>query len=412
MLYSQLFGKTKKTAAKYESKSHELLTKAGFISQVASGIFNFLPLGKRVIDKIVAIVKEEMNNTGAQELLMPLLHPKKLWETTNRWVSVDVLFKTKGNYGQEYALAPTHEETVTPLVKQFIKSYRDLPLALYHITTKLRDEPRPKSGILRGKEFLMKDLYSFHADAKDLQNYYQKVIRAYLSVFSRCGLTDVKITQASGGSFTKKYSHEFNVLTPAGEVDLIYCRNCDFAQNIEISKFKAKEPCPQCQNPLDVDKAIEVGNIFDLGTRFSESFDLKFTDKNGQEKLVIMGCYGIGITRVMGAVVEIYWDEKGIIWPKTIAPYLIHLVGLNLEDEAIRKKAFEVYEILNKKFKDEILFDDRVNITAGEKLIDADLIGIPIRLIVSVKTGEKVEFKLRQEKKSRLISLTELLNLI
>ncbi|MGB9707462.1 MAG: proline--tRNA ligase [Microgenomates group bacterium] len=412
MLYSQLFGKTQKTVAKYESKSHELLTKAGFINQVSSGIFNFLPLGKRVIDKIQNIIKEELNKIGAQEILMPILHPKNLWEKTNRWNTVDVLFKTKSNYGQEYALAPTHEETVTPLVKQHIKSYRDLPLALYHITTKLRDEPRPKSGILRGREFLMKDLYSFHADKNDLHNYYQKVIQAYLKIFNRCGLNDVKITEASGGSFTKNFSHEFNVLTPAGEVNLIYCQNCNFAQNIEISQLKENDACPQCQQPLLTGKAIEIGNIFDLETKFSQSFDLKFTDKDGKEKLVLMGCYGIGISRLMGAVVEIYWDNYGIIWPKSIAPYKIHLVGLNLENEKIKQTAFKIYHYLQKKFKDEVLFDDRLNVQAGEKLADADLIGLPIRLVVSKKTGNKIEFKLRQEKDSKLVSLTQLLKII
>lgn len=412
MLYSKLFGKTQKTVGKYESKSHELLTKAGFINQVASGIFNFLPLGKRIIDKIQNIIKEELNVIGAQEILMPILHPKVLWQKTNRWETVDVLFKTKSNYNQEYALAPTHEETVTPLVKQYIKSYRDLPLALYHITTKLRDEPRPKSGILRGREFLMKDLYSFHSNKKDLLDYYQKVIQAYLKIFNRCGLNNVKITEASGGSFTKKYSHEFNVLTNAGEVDLIYCENCNFAQNIEISQFKENNSCPKCQQKLKKGKAIEIGNIFDLETKFSQSFNLTFTDKDGKEKLVLMGCYGIGISRLMGAIAEINWDDQGIIWPKSVSPYLIHLIGLNLEDKNVSKKASEIYALLHKKLGDEVLFDDRENISAGEKFIDADLIGIPFRLVISKKTGQLIEFKQRFEKESKLLTLEQILKII
>ncbi len=412
MLYSKLFGKTLKTVAKYESKSHELLTKAGFINQVASGIFNFLPLGKRVIDKIQNIIKEELIKIDAQEILMPILHPKTLWQKTNRWETVDVLFKTKSNYKQEYALAPTHEETVTPLVKQYIKSYRDLPLALYHITTKLRDEPRPKSGILRGREFLMKDLYSFHTTKKDLLDYYQKVIQAYLKIFNRCGLNNVKITEASGGSFTKKYSHEFNVLTNAGEVDLIYCENCNFAQNIEISQLKENDSCPKCQLKLKKGKAIEIGNIFDLETKFSQSFNLTFTDKDGKEKLVLMGCYGIGISRLMGTIVEIHWDDQGIIWPKSVSPYLIHLIGLNLEDKNVSKKASDIYAFLHKKLGDEILFDDRENISAGEKFIDADLIGIPFRLVISKKTGQLIEFKQRFEKESKLLTLDQILKII
>ncbi|GIW64950.1 MAG: hypothetical protein KatS3mg092_0883 [Patescibacteria group bacterium] len=260
MLYSKLFGKTKKEVKEYDSISHKLLTQAGFIDQVASGIFEYLPLGKRVLAKIENIIKEEMNAIDAQEVLMPLLHPKNLWEKTDRWNSVDVLFKVKSQWSNEYALAPTHEETVTPLAKKFINSYKDLPLALYHITTKFRDEKRAKSGILRGREFGMKDLYSFHTDKKDLENYYQKVIDAYLKIFKRCGLDDIKITEASGGSFTKKFSHEFNVITPAGEVDLIYCSNCSFAQNEEIAK--EKNNCPKCGHKLEKNRAIEIGNIF------------------------------------------------------------------------------------------------------------------------------------------------------
>jgi prolyl-tRNA synthetase len=411
MLYSKLFGKTKKEVKKYEAKNQELLTKAGFIDQVAAGIYTLLPLGKIVLTKIENIIRQEMNSIGAQEIEMPLLHPKVLWEQTQRWQTVDVLFKTKSQFNQEYGLAPTHEEIVTPLVKKFLKSGKDLPLALYHITTKFRDEPRPKSGILRGREFGMKDLYSFHKDKNGLHRFYQNVIEAYLKIFHRCGLKEVKITEASGGSFTKKFSHEFNVLTKAGEVDLIYCSSCSFAQNEEITTKKSGGTCPKCQAPLKKGKAIEVGNIFDLEDRFSKDFDLKFIDENGKEKYVIMGCYGIGTTRLIGAIVEVYHDEKGIIWPESVAPFKVHLIGLNLEEEKVKERCYNSYQRLQKE-EIEILFDDRTNISAGEKLNDADLIGIPYRLIVSKKTGDKVEIKKRNENQSKIISLDEAIKLL
>ncbi|MBI4225704.1 hypothetical protein HY612_01185, partial [Candidatus Roizmanbacteria bacterium] len=338
MLYSKLFGKPIRDVSKqFESKNHELLTKAGFIDQIASGIFDLLPLGKKTLSKIENIVREEMNAIGAQEILMPSLHPKSLWEKTGRWNSVDVLFKTHSHYGEDYAIAPTHEETVTPLAKKFIKSYRDLPLYLYHITPKFRDEPRPKSGILRGREFGMKDLYSFHTSKEDLEKFYKIVIAAYLMIFKRCGFNDVKITEASGGSFTKKHSHEFNVITPAGEVDLIYCDTCDFAQNEEvarIARLTSNNLCPKCNNKsLKAARAVEIGNIFDLGTRFCEQFNLQFADKYGNAHFPTMGCYGIGTTRVLGATVEISSDDRGIIWPESVAPYKYHLIGLDLKDE-------------------------------------------------------------------------------
>ncbi len=409
MRYSRLFGKTRKEVSRqFEARSHELLTKAGFIDQVASGIFNYLPLGKRVLAKIENIIREEMNAIGAQEILMPSLHPKTLWQQTDRWDNVDVLFKTKSQFGQEYAIAPTHEETVTPLAKKFIKSYKDLPLALYHITPKFRDEPRPKSGILRGREFGMKDLYSFHKNQEDLAQFYQKVTTAYLKIFKRCGLKEIKITQASGGSFTKKFSHEFNVITAAGEVDLIYCQKCNFAQNEEVSQLKSGDKCPKCSGVIKKDRAIEVGNIFDLGTRFSQAFNLTFTDKNGKKHFPFMGCYGIGTTRLVGAIVEVYNDKNGILWPEAVAPYQVNLIGLDLKDKNVQSYSDNIYEKLLSAGI-EILFDDRQDVTAGEKFVDADLIGIPIRLVISKRTGKKIEYKRRNESKTNLLSFDQLL---
>lgn len=406
MLYSQLFGKTiKEVSAKYEARSHELLTRGGFINQVASGIYNILPLGKKVMVKIEQIIREEINAIGGQEITMPLLHPKTLWQKTDRWQTVDILFKTKSRFGQEYALAPTHEETVVPLAKKWIKSYRDLPLYLYHITEKFRDEPRPKSGILRGREFGMKDLYSFHENHDDLVAYYQKVIKAYLRIFKRCGLTNIRITEASGGSFTKKYSHEFNVLTEAGEVYLIYCNSCNFTQNKEITKIKEGERCPKCGHTrLQTGKAIEVGNIFDLGTRFSQAFKVSFIGRDNQSHLAVMGCYGIGTTRLLGAIAEINNDKNGIIWPKEVTPYHCHLVNLNL----LGNLSDVVYNTLKAK-KVDVLYDDRDNISGGEKLMTADLIGIPVRLVISEKTKTNVEWKERTEEKKKLLSVAEII---
>ncbi|MDH7476165.1 MAG: His/Gly/Thr/Pro-type tRNA ligase C-terminal domain-containing protein [Microgenomates group bacterium] len=412
MLYSKLFGKTKKTVnQQFESKNHELLTKGGFIDQVSSGIYSLLPLGKKVLSHIENVIRQEMEAIGGQEISMPLLQPKINWQKTNRWSTVDILFKTKSQYGQEYVIAPTHEEIVTPLAKKYIESYRDLPLYLYHITPKFRDEPRPKSGILRGKEFGMKDLYSFHADKKDFEIFYQKVIEAYLKIFNRVGLKEIKITEASGGSFSKKLSHEFNVITPAGEVDLFYCSFCSFAQNQEIATLKEGELCPRCRKGRMIKgKAIEVGNIFDLNTRFSDSFDLFCVDNQGEKKPVYMGCYGIGTTRLLGAIVEVYHDDKGIIWPENIAPYQVHLLGLDQQDKIVNQNCQKVYQQLIKK-KIAVLFDDRQEISAGQKFSDADLIGIPHRLVVSKRTGEKIEYKRRDQKESKLLTLEEIIKL-
>lgn len=408
MLYSNLFGKTTKTVSKqYESKNHELLTKAGFINQVASGIYTLLPLGNIVLNKIENIIREELNKIGSQEISMPCLHPKNLWLKTNRW-NINVLFKTKSRYhNNEYALAPSHEEIVTPVAKQYIKSYKDLPLGLYHFSSKFRDEPRAKSGILRGREFQMKDLYSFHKDKEDFNSYYKKIIDVYLKIFKRIGFNQVKITEASGGDFSEKCSHEFNVITKAGEVDLIHCAVCNFAQNEEISKLNAQETCPKCKKgKLKKDRAIEIGNIFDLETKFSEAFNFTYIDKCGKEQKVFMGCYGIGTSRIIGAVAEKHNDNYGIIWPESIAPYQVHLIGLDLKNEEIMNNAKGTYNKLLES-NIEVLFDDRKDIAAGEKFADADLIGIPIRLVVSKKTKEKVEFKKRNQKENQIISINE-----
>lgn len=407
MKQSQLFTKTIKELPKDEaSYNAQALIRAGFVDKSAAGVYSFLPLGWKVINKIRSIICEEMEAIDGQEINMPSLAPKENWQATGRWDTLDVLFKTSGSDEKEYALNPTHEEVVTPLAKKFISSYRELPLAVFQIQNKFRNEKRAKSGLLRGREFLMKDLYSFHADQADLDNYYERAIIAYNNIFKRFGLGEkTYLTYASGGSFSK-YSHEFQTLTSAGE-DIIYvCDDCQMAINKEI--ITDQNTCPKCgKSDLREDKAVEVGNIFKLGTKYSEPFDLKYQDKNGEKKMVIMGCYGLGLSRALGTIVEICHDERGIIWPEAVAPFKIHLLSLGEND-----KAGEIYDDLQKAGV-EVLYDDR-DLSAGEKFADADLIGCPYRLVVSKKSLENggLELKRRNEKEASIIASTEILNKI
>jgi len=411
MKQSNLFTKTRRVISSQEASINaQLLERAGYISKLMAGVYTFLPLGLRVLNKIEDIVKEEMNSIGGQELLMPALQPKEIWETTERWNKVDVLFKLKGAGDKDFALGPTHEEVVTPLAAEYIKSYKDFPQKVYQIQTKFRNEARPKSGLLRGREFRMKDLYSFHTDEEDLDKYYEVVKNSYQKIFARCGLGDITYyTYAAGGIFSK-YSHEFQTITSFGE-DIIYvCDNCRNAINKEI--IQDQSFCPTCNNKnLKEQKSIEVGNIFKLKTRFSESFNFKFTDKDGTQKPVLMGCYGLGTSRLMGSIVEIFHDERGIIWPEQISPYDVHLVSLLKGEES--KKAEELYEQM-KQNKIEVLFDDRTDINPGEKFADSDLIGIPKRIIISSKTlaNNSVELKYRNKSEANLVALDNLVNFL
>ena len=397
MKQSTLFYKSLKESPKdAQAKSHILLTRAGFIDQSAAGVFTFLPLGLRVLKNIERIIREEMIKVDGQEILMPALISKESWEKTGRWESFDVLFKLKGSGDKEYGLGATHEEVISPLAKKIILSYKDLPLCLFQIQTKFRDELRVKSGLLRTREFLMKDLYSFHTDEEDLGEYYEKVSKAYLNIFKRCGIKAYK-TLASGGSFSK-FSHEYQMVTEAGEDTIYVCSQCDIAINKEI-KDKVKK-CPQCGgSKFEEKKAVEVGNIFNLGDKYSLPFDLKFKDKDGKEKPVIMGCYGIGLSRLMAAIVEANNDERGIIWPKEVAPFDIHLISIKAKKEADK---------LYNKLKDKrVLYDDREDVGAGEKFADADLMGIPERWVISSKTLEKksIEIKKRNSQKPKIVKI-------
>lgn len=405
MRYSKLFGRTRFDAPHdAESVNSKFLIQAGFIEKQSAGIYNFLPLGLRVLNKINNIIREEMNAFGGQEILMPVLHLRSVWKDTGRDESMDeVLYRTEGTGDQEYVLGPSHEEIVTPLVKKFVKSYKDLPVAVYQIQTKFRDEPRAKSGLLRGREFGMKDMYSFHLTDEDLDKYYEEMKKAYMNVYTRCGLK-AYIIEASGGAFTDKFSHEFSIETPAGEDTIVLCDKCGTAQNSEVAK---DVKCPGCGGDFRRLKAVEAGNIFKLGKKFSEAVGLKVADKTGKEVVVTMGCYGIGNTRLVGTIVEASHDENGIIWPKSVAPYLVHLISLGA-DEEVAKSADKIYENLLKDGV-EVLYDDRDE-SAGKKFKDSDLIGIPYRVVISKKTLEQdsVELKERSGNEARLVKIKDL----
>ena len=405
--YSQLFGKTSKnTPHDAESVNARLLTQAGFIDQLMAGVYTYLPLGLLVLKRIQQIIREEMDSIGGQEILMPALHPKEPWAQTGRWQDPGpaVMFQFEGRGEKEYGLGWTHEEVVTPLAKRFIHSYRDLPLAVYQIQDKFRNEPRAKSGLLRGREFSMKDLYSFHATQESLEEFYEATKEAYLRVFQRCGLEAI-VAEASGGAFSK-YSHEFQVVTPYGEDIIFACSHaeCRYAQNREITELKEGGKCPQCKKgKIEEQKAIEVGNIFKLGSRFSEPFALTYADEKGKKQPVVMGCYGLGPSRVMGAVVEVHHDDKGILWPEAISPFAVHLLTIGKEEE-VQEEGQKLYEELWGMGL-ETLYDDRTEISAGGKFADADLIGIPNRIVLSKRTLAEgsVEWKKREEEKGELV---------
>lgn len=404
MKQSQYFLKTSKTKPSEDVSINAIfLEQAGFVQKIMAGVYAYLPLGQKVLQKIEKIVRQEMDAIGASEAFLPSLHPKANWETTGRWQTLDVLFKIKSQHSYEYALGPTHEEIVTPLAQAVVQSYKDLPVAVYQIQTKFRDEARAKSGLLRGREFRMKDLYSFHASSADLAKYYESVaVPAYKKVFERLGL-DALYTEASGGSFSK-YSHEFQVEIPSGEDTIYVCAKCGMAKNKEV--FSEGVECTNCGvTTWREASASEVGNIFKLETKFSDSFNLHFTDKDGQKKPVIMGCYGIGTSRLMGVIVEKFHDDKGIIWPESVAPFKVHLLSL----KGVEKQADELYQtLLNAGI--EVLYDDR-DISAGAKFADSDLIGIPYRIIISAKTVEQesVEIKKRSGVESGLVKINKVL---
>jgi len=408
MKQSHLFTKTRREAPKDEvAKNAQLLIRAGFINKEMAGVYSYLPLGLRVLNKIVNIIREEMNAIGGQEVHLTALQDKKNWEVSGRWDDkvVDNWFKTELKNGTELGLGFTHEEPLTALMKDHVRSFRDLPTSVYQFQTKFRNEARAKSGIMRGREFLMKDLYSFNRNDVDHQVFYEKAKQAYLKIFDRVGLgAETYITFASGGSFSK-YSHEFQTLSEAGEDTIFIDEKKKIAINKEVLNDEVLKELGVQKSDLIEKKAVEVGNIFSLGTKYSEPLGLLYSNEEGKSIPVVMGSYGIGPGRVMGTIVEVHADDKGLVWPEAVAPFSVHLIAIFDKGEKVKVEADNLYKKLSDKGV-EVLYDDR-DTTAGEKFGDSDLIGIPKRIIISEKTLAKGEV----ETKDRLTGKVEMVKI-
>jgi prolyl-tRNA synthetase len=400
MRYSQTFIPTlRDVPAEADVISHKLMLRAGLIRKLSSGIYNYLPLALRVLRKIEAIVRQEMNKTGAQEVLLPVLQPAELWQETGRWQQYGKeLMRMADRHGRDFCLGPTHEEVITDLVRNEVRSYRQLPITLYQIQTKFRDEVRPRFGIIRGREFIMKDAYSFSADLEGAKQIYQKMWDAYHAIFSRSGLR-FRPVEADNGMIGGSSSHEFMVLTQTGEETIVSCTVCAYAANIEKTEpgHQAEgTPCPECAKPLALDKGLEVGHLFLLGTKYSKEMKAQFLNAQGEEQLFEMGCYGIGVSRIMAAAIEQNYDEKGIIWPKEIAPFLVHIVPVQEQSEKVMTAAKQIELALAEKGV-ETLLDDRSE-RPGVKFNDADLLGAPYQIVIGEKNLEKGVVELKERK--------------
>jgi prolyl-tRNA synthetase len=415
MRQTQLFTKTKKESPADEvSRNAELLIRGGFIHKEMAGVYSFLPLGLRVIKKIENIIREEMNAVGGIEMKTTVLQGKEVWEKSNRWDDdvVDVWFKTKLKTGGEVGLSWSNEEAHANILKQYVSSYKDLPIYPYDFKDVFRNEIRSKSGIMRVKEFYWKALYSFSKDEKEHNDFYEKMKVSYQNIFKRAGIGHLTyLTFASGGSFSK-YSHEFQTITSVGEDTIYLDENSGIAINKEVYDDETINLLGLNKESLVEKRAIEVGNIFSLGTKYSAPFDLKYKDEKGKDKLVIMGSYGIGLGRLMGTIVEVLSDDKGMIWPEEVAPFRVHMLSLG-ESENVKTEADKLYAELNKK-NIEVLFDDREGLSAGEKFADADLLGMPYRVVVSERSLKEggFEIKKRNEEKGKIISADELFDLL
>lgn len=417
MRQSKLFTKTRREAPSDEtSKNAQLLIRAGFINKEMAGVYDYLPLGLRVFKKIEDIIRLEMNSLGAQEVSMSTLQRKELWERTGRWNDevVDTWFKTQLKDGAELGLGFTHEEPISNMLEQYVSSYKNLPFSVYQFQNKFRNETRAKSGIMRTREFVMKDLYSFSQNEKEHHDSYNQIAESYKRIFNKIGIGDsTYVTYSSGGTFSK-FSHEFQTITNSGE-DVIYIHKDDYGKGVNMNPAHAainKEIFTEdlkkelgLQGDFEERKAVEVGNIFTLGTKFSDPF-LNYTDENGGKHPVFMGCYGIGLGRLIGTIVEVLSDDKGMVWPEAVAPFKYHLVEIKSQNPEVEKAAKEIYEQLG---EDNVLYDDR-DLRAGEKFNDADLIGLPYQIVVSEKnvgTG-KVELKNRKTQEVKIVEIKDL----
>ncbi len=359
--------------------SHKYLLKGGYIKQTAAGIYSYLPLANKVLLKIQNIIREELDEIGCEETVLPILQPKDLWIKSDRWDNMGgEMMRMKDRKEADFVLGPTHEEVITSVIKDYANTYANLPIALYQINTKFRDEMRPRFGLMRGREFIMKDLYTFHTNKEELEEWYNKVALAYERIFKRVGL-DIRKINADNGSMGGDLSHEFVAMAEVGEDTIKYCEACDFGANIEV--FESESKCPKCDKELSEAKGIELGHIFMLGTKYSEKFDAYFTDENQKKQPVIMGCYGIGVSRIIMAVIEQNYKDGIFSWPEEIAPYDIHLVLLDAKDEEKVEYANKLYEELKDKGLS-VLFDDRKVKNIGRKFGEADLIGINTKVFI------------------------------
>lgn len=406
MKMSQLFVPTLfENPQEAEIISHKLMLRAGLIRKLSSGIYSYLPFGLRVLQKITTIVREEINSIGCQEVFLPAMQPASLWKETGRWEAYgDDMFKLKDRKGSDFGLAPTHEESITDLVRKEVHSYRQLPVSFYQIQTKFRDEPRPRFGMIRSREFLMKDAYSFHVNEESANSTYQAFYEAYIRIFNRCGLV-FKIVEAEAGLIGGSFSHEFMATADSGEDITVECPVCNYAANLEAQKG---DVCPRCQGVLKTSRGIELGHTFKLGTKYSEAMNTFVLDENGKERFVFMGCYGIGVSRLIPSIIEQNHDQKGIIWPVSIAPYTIIILPMNIYDKEVMKMAEDIYYFFQKQGV-EVLLDNRDE-TPGKKFNDADLIGIPIQIIIGSKTKQtgKIEVCYRKTKEKEFVEYQQL----
>lgn len=411
MRLSQLFTKTSKTAPADEvAKNAQLLIRAGFIHKEMAGVYAYLPLGKRVLDNIAQIVRDEMNAIGGQEVQMTVLQPKDIWEKTDRWddTKVDNWFKTKLANGTELGVGLTHEEPIVDALKDYVSSYKDYPVFVYQIQSKFRNELRAKSGLLRGREFVMKDMYSFARTEEEHLELYERAAEAYTRVYARLGIGDVTYrTFADGGIFTNKFSDEFQTVSTIGEDTIYIDEQKRVAINKEILTDENLAKLGLKREDLVEKQGVEVGNIFPLESKYTDALDVYYTDENGQKQPIIMGCYGIGVSRLVGMLAEHFADDKGLVWPESVAPAKIYLARLS-EEKEVAKAADDLYHSLSQAGV-AVLYDDR-DLRPGEKFVDAELMGIPYRIVVSKKTVEsgKHELKARTENDTSLLSSEEI----
>jgi prolyl-tRNA synthetase len=409
MYWSKVFIPTLKEIPKEaESLSHQLLLRGGFVRMLMAGAYTYLPMGLRVLERIQGIIRQEMNACGASELLLPALHPLELWQKTGRDKDLgQVMFQFQDRRGRKVTLGPTHEEVITDLLKNNLSSYRQLPLVLYQIQAKFRDEIRPRFGLIRACEFIMKDAYSFDQDQEGLDKNYQLIYEAYRRIFSRCGLKTL-ITEADSGVMGGKVSHEFMAAAPLGEDVVLFCPKC----KLTLAFKEEAGICPVCQLEMTKINTIEVGHIFKLGTKYSQALQANFSDSSGQLKPLVMGCYGIGVSRLISAIIEQSNDIDGIIWPSEVAPFKIIILPLDVTNQQVMQTAEGFYQELKAGGLD-VLFDDRDE-RAGVKFKDADLIGIPLSIVIGKKSIEekKIELRLRKDKSTQFVPKDDLLKYI